>query len=139
MNNGDAIYRGLYYLSATSVNLAATTLICLRLWRTKRQMDKVGLSEMRVVEPVPYVRLTVVLLESALPFTVVGVSTAVLAFVVTDAASSALIFSSRLWTVASVSAVFQPLCSGSPCSSLGSYRASYSLPCRQRCIMDVKS
>ncbi|KAH6901833.1 hypothetical protein BKA70DRAFT_1435446 [Coprinopsis sp. MPI-PUGE-AT-0042] len=100
-NNSISVYRGLYYLAATGVNLTATSLICLRLWRMKRQVDKAGISGRRTVEPVPYVKLTMVLIESALPFTALGISTAVLAFVDTPAANDARIFSSRLWTIAS--------------------------------------
>jgi hypothetical protein len=76
----------------------------------KRQVDKVGISANRVVEPVPYVKLTMVFIESALPFSALGIATAVLAFVDTSAANDARIFSSRLWTIASVSVIITPSC-----------------------------
>ncbi|KAH6913428.1 hypothetical protein BKA70DRAFT_1262854 [Coprinopsis sp. MPI-PUGE-AT-0042] len=51
----------------------------------------------------PYSRVTAILLESALPFTVLGILSSVVAFVDTSGANHARLFSSRVWTVATVS------------------------------------
>ncbi|KAH6901884.1 hypothetical protein BKA70DRAFT_1521501 [Coprinopsis sp. MPI-PUGE-AT-0042] len=107
------LHSGLYYLVATSVNLTATALICIRLLRTRRWLKRVLGSEgasnsddaattERVGDSVvPYTRVTTVLIESALPFTLLGVAAAIVAFVNTSPANYARIFSSRLWTIAS--------------------------------------
>ncbi|KAH6901899.1 hypothetical protein BKA70DRAFT_1521556 [Coprinopsis sp. MPI-PUGE-AT-0042] len=112
-NHGVTLHRGLYYLVATSVNLTATVLICIRLLRTGRWMKRVlgseGISSSNDAattervgdQVVPYTRVAIVLIESALPFTMLGIAAAIVAFVDTTPANHALIFSSRLWTMAS--------------------------------------
>lgn len=103
VERGFELHRGLYYLFATSVNVVATTLICVRLLRMKRRVEKMDSSTERLGGSIPYTRVTMVLIESALPFTAMGVSTGIIALVKTPAAYYAWIFVSRLWTMASVS------------------------------------
>jgi hypothetical protein len=120
-NHGLTLHRGLYFLVATSVNLTATVLICIRLLRTHRRMKKALVSNSsftvdaapagtttvateRVGESVvPYTRVATVLIESALPFTVLGIATAIVAFFHTTTAHYIRIFAAQLWTMASVS------------------------------------
>jgi hypothetical protein len=90
---------------ATSVNIVATTLICVRLLRMKQKVGKIDTSTVRLGGSIPYTKVTMVLIESALPFTVMGISTGIIALVKTPAAYYAWIFVSRLWTMASVSTV----------------------------------
>ncbi|KAH6901897.1 hypothetical protein BKA70DRAFT_1521554 [Coprinopsis sp. MPI-PUGE-AT-0042] len=112
-NHGVALHRGLYYLAATSVNLAATVLICIRLLRTRRWMKRVlgsedtsnsedaATTELVGGPVVPYTRVAIVLIESALPFTLLGIAAAIVAFANTRSANNAHIFASRLWNMAS--------------------------------------
>ncbi|KAH6913429.1 hypothetical protein BKA70DRAFT_721415 [Coprinopsis sp. MPI-PUGE-AT-0042] len=93
---------GVYYLFATSVNMLATTLICVRLLRMKRLVDKISASSTTErMGGSPYSRVTMILMESALPFTVLGILSAVFALVDTDRARHARIFTGRLWYTAS--------------------------------------
>jgi hypothetical protein len=97
------LHCGLYYLFATSANVVATTLICVRLLRMKRKAEKMDTSIVRLGGSIPYTRVTMLLIESALPLTVMGISTGIIALVKAPAAYYAWIFVRRLWTVASVS------------------------------------
>jgi hypothetical protein len=100
------LHLGLYYLIATSVNLVATTLICVRLVRMKHLVNKLSASS-PIENPgeSPYSRVTAILLESALPFTLLGILSSVVAFVDTSGAKDARIFAGRMWTIASVSGI----------------------------------
>jgi hypothetical protein len=110
-NNGATRIRGVYFIVATSVNLAATILICVRLLRVKRGITKAlgwtnpttGSVERVGSSAIPYAKVTTVLMESALPFTLLAVVAAILAFLDTKLAQDTRIFTSRLWTMASVS------------------------------------
>ncbi|KAH6901835.1 hypothetical protein BKA70DRAFT_1157475 [Coprinopsis sp. MPI-PUGE-AT-0042] len=101
VERGFELHRGLYFLFATSVNVVATTLICIRLLRMKRRVEKMDSSTERLGGTIPYTRVTMVLVESALPFTVMGISTGIIALVKTPSSYYAWIFVSRLWTMAS--------------------------------------
>ncbi|KAH6901893.1 hypothetical protein BKA70DRAFT_1405251 [Coprinopsis sp. MPI-PUGE-AT-0042] len=115
-NHGSTLHRGLYYFVATSVNLTATLLICVRLLCAKRWMKRVlgsaagssnssdaaTITTERVGDPVvPYTRIAIVLIESALPFTLLGIAAAIVASINTSLANYARIFTSQLWTMAS--------------------------------------
>ncbi|KAH6901901.1 hypothetical protein BKA70DRAFT_1405255 [Coprinopsis sp. MPI-PUGE-AT-0042] len=105
-NDGVTVHRGLYYLVATSVNLSATVLICVRLLRVKQEMNRALGSSIPTTErvwasAVPYTRVTMLLMESALPFTLLGIAAAILTFVNSDSAQKAQIFTNRMWTMAS--------------------------------------
>jgi hypothetical protein len=101
------LHLGLYYLIATSVNLVATTLICVRLVRMKHLVNKLSAaSPIENSGDSPYSRVTAILLESALPFTVLGILSSVVAFVDTNGANHARIFASRMWTIANTCLFF---------------------------------
>ena len=103
VERGFELHRGIYFLLATSVNVVATTLICIRLLRMKHQVEKANSSTEKFGGSLPYTKVTMVLIESALPFTVMGISTGIIALVKTSASYYAWIFVSRLWTISSVS------------------------------------
>ncbi|KAH6901888.1 hypothetical protein BKA70DRAFT_1435491 [Coprinopsis sp. MPI-PUGE-AT-0042] len=110
-NHGLLLHRGLYYLFATIVGATATILICVRLFRTKVRMEKImghtttnstTTATMRLGGPlIPYNRIIMVLMESALPFTLLGIVTAALTISDIDSAEGVRLFSYRLWTVGS--------------------------------------
>lgn len=99
--------QGMYYVVATSVNVTATTLICFRLLQMKRKLASTARLPGSFGGGGPYGRISMILIESALPFTIVGVLCSILAFVGPD---PPWFFVSRLWTMASVSSVFTAWC-----------------------------
>ncbi|KAH6901834.1 hypothetical protein BKA70DRAFT_1307580 [Coprinopsis sp. MPI-PUGE-AT-0042] len=109
VEKGTELYRGLYYLIATSVNVMSTSLICGRLVFMKRRIERLASPA-----PLPYTRVTSLLLESALPFTVVGLLTGITALANTREAYHGLIFASRVWTVSSAlaaqSIIYRVIC-----------------------------
>ncbi|KAH6901887.1 hypothetical protein BKA70DRAFT_1435490 [Coprinopsis sp. MPI-PUGE-AT-0042] len=108
-NHGLILHRGIYYLLATSVNTTATALICVRLLRAKVRIETIMTPTSSTTTTVqrlggtgvPYTMLTMVFMESALPFTVLGIITAALTITDVNSTEGVSLFSYRLWIVAS--------------------------------------
>ncbi|KAH6908854.1 hypothetical protein BKA70DRAFT_1279011 [Coprinopsis sp. MPI-PUGE-AT-0042] len=66
-----------YFITSVSVNLVATGLICFRLLSFKKRVEK-ALGEYRLKSEVPYLGISAILIESALPYTIFGLACTVL-------------------------------------------------------------
>lgn len=93
------LQHSLYFIAATAVNVVATTLICARLLHMKFHLLRLDQSTERFGRGAAYNRITMILIESALPSTAVGLSCAVLSVV---RRTGYWYFARRLWTPAIV-------------------------------------
>ncbi|KAH6901836.1 hypothetical protein BKA70DRAFT_1521390 [Coprinopsis sp. MPI-PUGE-AT-0042] len=91
------LHHSLYFVAATIVNVVSTTLICIRLLHMKHRILNMDQSTDRFGRGASYNRITMILVESALPSTAVGVSCGIFSLV---NRSGYWYFARRLWTPA---------------------------------------
>jgi hypothetical protein len=66
-----------YFIASISVSVVATGLICYRLLSFKKRVER-ALGECQLGSEVPYVGISAILIESALPYTIFGLACTVL-------------------------------------------------------------